>query len=81
MRGPTSGCCPGGRVEPGELLDAAVRCQVEEETGIEFDIGEIVGVRNSALRTETLPTAPFLAFHVELAADVADRLCGTILTV
>ena len=33
--GPDHGVLPGGRVEPGELLDAAVKREVEEETGRE----------------------------------------------
>lgn len=34
---------PGGRVEPGEPLAAAVQREVLEETGLHVDVGEIVG--------------------------------------
>lgn len=34
---------PGGRVEPGEDDDAAVRREVREETGLVVDVGGLVG--------------------------------------
>ena len=35
---------PGGRVEPGEYLAEAVRREVQEETGVKVDVGELLGV-------------------------------------
>jgi 8-oxo-dGTP diphosphatase len=35
---------PGGRVEHGEFLADAVRREVLEETGIEVEVGEMVGI-------------------------------------
>ncbi|MGH9297754.1 MAG: NUDIX domain-containing protein [Acidimicrobiales bacterium] len=34
---------PGGRVEPGESLEAAVEREVAEETGIAVEVGDLVG--------------------------------------
>ncbi len=44
-RGPAAGewSVPGGRVEPGELLQAAVIRELHEETGLEAICGPLVG--------------------------------------
>ena len=34
---------PGGRVEPGESLEAAARREVLEETGLDVVVGDVVG--------------------------------------
>lgn len=35
---------PGGRVEKGEYLHAAVAREVQEETGLEVQVGELLGI-------------------------------------
>lgn len=35
---------PGGRVEPGESLEEAVRREMAEETGLDVSVGELCGV-------------------------------------
>lgn len=44
-RGPAIGkwSVPGGRVEPGETLAGAVERELEEETGLAVESGELVG--------------------------------------
>jgi len=35
---------PGGRVESGEYLDVAVKREVSEETGLDVEVGDLLGI-------------------------------------
>jgi len=64
--GPDQWVLPGGRLEAGELLDAAVKREVEEETGL-----TVASVGSLAFGTQHYAPGRdqpllFLAFHVEL---------------
>lgn len=37
-------CLPGGHLDPGERLDAAVVREVREETGLEVEVSRLLGV-------------------------------------
>ena len=61
---------PGGRVEPGESDEQAVRREALEETGLHVEVGPLVG------RVER----PGLAGAVYAIADYACRVVGGTLT-
>ena len=65
--GPDQWVLPGGRVEPGELLDEAVRREVEEETGARVaTVGALAFATQHYRPGEDQPLL-YLAFDVELA--------------
>src|SRR5206468_2417151 len=47
---------PGGGMEVGETVDEAVRREVYEETGLEVEVGQLVGVYSKPQKQEIVLT-------------------------
>jgi 8-oxo-dGTP diphosphatase len=71
--GPDQWVIPGGRLEPGELLDAAVKREVEEETGLAVkSVGSLAFGTQHYAPGRDQPLL-FLAFNVDLGNVSGDR--------
>src|SRR5258706_141045 len=45
---------PGGAVDPGETVAAGLRREVREETGLEVEVGQLVGVYSKPMKQEVV---------------------------
>ena len=66
---------PGGRVELGEPLAAAVRREMREETGLEVDVGPLIEVFERIQRDEAGVRYHFVIIDY-LCACVGGTLCA-----
>lgn len=52
---------PGGAIDPGETVSEGLRREVREETGLEIEVGQLVGVYSKPLKQEIV-----LAFRCQV---------------
>jgi 8-oxo-dGTP diphosphatase len=65
---------PGGRVEPGETLDAACRREMHEETGLEVRVGALVEVVERIVRDD----GGALRYHFVILDYVVEVVGGAL---
>lgn len=58
---------PGGKVEPGELLETALHREVAEELRVEIELGPVVAGPDLVGGARVWPVQPGLAMQVRLA--------------
>lgn len=71
--GPDQWVLPGGRLEPGELLDAAVKREVEEETGLPVESVDSLAFGSQHYAPGRDQPLLFLAFNVKLKSVTGDH--------
>ena len=65
---------PGGAVDPGETVDEAMRREVHEETGLEVEVGQLVGVYSKPQKLEVVLSFRCHVLGGELNAIADDEI-------
>lgn len=66
---------PGGGMEAGETVDEAMRREVHEETGLEVEVGQLVGVYSKPQKQEVVLTFRCRVIGGTLSATEESKEC------
>jgi len=69
---------PGGAVDLGETMRQAAAREVEEECGIQIEVGEVVGILDNIVRAQSGQSPAGILYHYAIVDFAARYVSGEL---